>query len=70
MMPVDTATAGNKHHRCVVGARNGGDMNETPDLLWLSVTTLGVLGLGGMILYAMIRYRAWQGRRRHSRPTD
>jgi hypothetical protein len=28
-------------------------MNETPDLLWLALTTLGVLGLGGMIFYAM-----------------
>ena len=45
-------------------------MSETPDLLWLSVTTLGVLVLGGMIFYSMTRYRAWQDRRRHSRPTD
>ena len=44
-------------------------MNEIPDLLWLAVTTLGVLSLGGMIFYAMSRYRAWQGKRR-SRPTD
>jgi hypothetical protein len=44
-------------------------MNETPDLLWLAVTTLGVLALGGVMFYAMIRYRAGQNRRR-SRPTD
>jgi hypothetical protein len=44
-------------------------MNETPDLLWLAVTTLGVLFLGGLIFYAMSRYRVWQDRRR-SRPTD
>jgi hypothetical protein len=24
-------------------------MNETPDLMWLAVTTLGVLALGGML---------------------
>jgi len=44
-------------------------MNETPDLLWLGVVTVGVLALGGMMFYATIRYRAWQDRR-HSRPTD
>jgi hypothetical protein len=45
------------------------DMNETPDLMWLAVTTLGVLALGGMLFYAMIRYRAGRNSRR-SRPTD
>ena len=44
-------------------------MNETPDLLWLAVVTLGVLALGGMMFYATIRYRATQDKRR-ARPTD
>jgi hypothetical protein len=35
-------------------------MNETPDLMWLAVTTLGVLALGGMLFYAMISSRAEQ----------
>ena len=45
-------------------------MNEIPDLLWLAVTTLGVLAMGGMIIYAMNRYRAWQDKRRPAQPTD
>ena len=30
-------------------------MNETPDLMWLGIVTVGVLALGGMMFYATMR---------------
>jgi hypothetical protein len=45
-------------------------MNEGPDLAWLALLTVGVAALAAVMIYALARYRNWQDRRRHSRPTD
>lgn len=45
-------------------------MNDGPDLAWLTLLTVGVAVLAGTMIYALVRYRGWQDRRRRSRPTD
>lgn len=43
---------------------------ELTGTTWLIVLTVGVVLLGAVIGLSMTRYRAWQNRRRRSRPTD
>ena len=44
---------------------------EAPEVIWLVVTTIGVLALGGVIAWSMLHYKAWRERRaRRARPTD
>jgi hypothetical protein len=44
---------------------------ETPEVTWLIVTTVGVLVLGAVMAWALMRYRRWRHRAPHpERPTD